>query len=204
MIDPRTLSAADVMTADVLTLEEDTPIEEALGLFEDYEVSGAPVLNAAGECVGVFSLADVARRESEIDEGTTPFAAGYFNFNPLGESLYLSKESYDDVEFERETVGDWMSRDLKVVAPDASVRDVARLMLRERVHRVLVMEGKELRGIVSSLDLVAVMAGEERPGRARPRAAKPAARRKAATRRPAAKARVRRASGRTRSTKRAR
>jgi CBS domain-containing protein len=166
MFDPRKLTAADIMTADVMTVKEDAPISEAVSIIEDYGVSGVPVVNAVDECVGVFTLADLARRETETEEGEAPRAAGYFNFDPLGESLYLDKDEYDEEAFERETVGEWMARDLKKVRPETSVSEVCRIMLREGVHRVVVMEGKALRGIVSSLDVVALLAG---PAGARPR-----------------------------------
>jgi hypothetical protein len=44
---------------------------------------------------------------------------------------------------------------------DLSVSRVARLMYDRRIHRVLVVEGGELQGLISSLDLVGVLASAE-------------------------------------------
>ena len=41
-----------------------------------------------------------------------------------------------------------------VVAPQASISDVARLMLRHKAHHVVVMENERIVGVVSSLDFV--------------------------------------------------
>ena len=43
------------------------------------------------------------------------------------------------------------------VAPDASVEEVARLMTREGFHRVPVVEGERLVGIVSTMDFVRLL-----------------------------------------------
>jgi predicted transcriptional regulator len=44
------------------------------------------------------------------------------------------------------------------VAPDASISAVAQLMVQNNVHHVVVQEGGNLRGVVSSLDLVRTLA----------------------------------------------
>jgi CBS domain-containing protein len=47
-----------------------------------------------------------------------------------------------------------MSRDVLSVAPDAPLQEAAHRMLEHRVHRLLVVEGGKLRGVVSALDLL--------------------------------------------------
>ena len=54
---------------------------------------------------------------------------------------------------------DVMTPDPISLGPDASVPDVARALCDNRVHRVLVVEDSQLRGIISSFDLVALLAG---------------------------------------------
>ena len=46
------------------------------------------------------------------------------------------------------------------VAPDHNVRDAAQRMIDARVHRVLVTQNDELVGILSSLDLVGLVASD--------------------------------------------
>lgn len=41
------------------------------------------------------------------------------------------------------------------VTPDASVRETAKLMLKKRIHHVVITENKRIKGIVSSIDFVA-------------------------------------------------
>ena len=55
------LTALDLMTGGVTTLTPDTSVLDASILFEQTGFSGAPVLNADGDLVGMFSLKDVSK-----------------------------------------------------------------------------------------------------------------------------------------------
>jgi CBS domain-containing protein len=51
-----------------------------------------------------------------------------------------------------------MARDVLAVSPGAPLAEAAQLMVERRVHRVLVLEGGRLAGLVSALDLVGLVA----------------------------------------------
>jgi CBS domain-containing protein len=51
-----------------------------------------------------------------------------------------------------------MIDDILSVVPDATLQEVAKVMLERPVHRVLVMEGGALLGLISSLDLLRLFA----------------------------------------------
>ncbi|MGH2628168.1 MAG: CBS domain-containing protein, partial [Anaerolineales bacterium] len=55
-------------------------------------------------------------------------------------------------------VGDIMSRTPKTIAPDAEVKLAAQEMLYLDVHRLLVVEGGALVGIISQSDIVRAVA----------------------------------------------
>jgi CBS domain-containing protein len=162
MLNSKKITAAEVMNDDPFTLREDTTIKEAMLTFEDYRITGAPVLNQADECVGVFSSTDLLKRGRELEEGEAPRAGAYFSSDPFSEDPeeYFAKEDYDDVVLGRETVGQWMTTEIRAVTTKTTLDDVCRLMVRHRIHRVLVMDEGRLRGIVSSFDVVKFIAGE--------------------------------------------
>jgi CBS domain-containing protein len=58
----RDLTARDLMTQDVFTLAETMPLRDAARALVARGVSGAPVVDAAGRCVGVLSAGDYLRR----------------------------------------------------------------------------------------------------------------------------------------------
>ena len=56
-----TLTAADLMSREVITLHEGDPLVQAAQLFAKEQISGAPVVDSEGRCVGLLSLADLVR-----------------------------------------------------------------------------------------------------------------------------------------------
>jgi CBS domain-containing protein len=53
-----------------------------------------------------------------------------------------------------------MTKEIVRVSPEATLREVSRTMLKQRVHRVLVVAQGNLVGVISTFDLVRVLAGE--------------------------------------------
>jgi CBS domain-containing protein len=56
------LTAADLMSRDVITVSQEMPMEEAARVLTRGQVSGAPVVDGEGRCVGVLSASDFVRR----------------------------------------------------------------------------------------------------------------------------------------------
>ena len=164
MVNARKICATDLMSTDLVTIHQETPVAEAIATLEDYHFSGAPVINDLGECVGVFSSADVLKQRREVEEGETPVSGSYF----AGDSLFeeaesFSREDYDVNVLGLETVGQWMTDQVKFVSPRATIEEVCRRMVTERIHRVLVMEGKRLLGIITCFDIVRLLGGLKTP-----------------------------------------
>jgi CBS domain-containing protein len=66
------LTAADLMTSNLLRLTERMPLREAARLLLENQVSGAPVVDANGKCVGVLSAIDFVRMAVRPDEHNKP------------------------------------------------------------------------------------------------------------------------------------
>lgn len=62
-------------------------------------------------------------------------------------------------------VRDVMRPEILAVGPDEPLDRAVQLMAFEGVHRVLVLEGDRLAGIVTSMDVLRELAGFPRPGR---------------------------------------
>jgi CBS domain-containing protein len=130
------LTAADLMVRDLLTLPQDTPLPEAARRLTHDQVSGAPVVGADGQCVGVLSATDCFRALGR--EGDAPFLAG-------------PAKAY-------------MTADPVTVAPGTPVRDLARMMLDAHIHRLIVVdERRRPVGVISSTDILAALAYTDRP-----------------------------------------
>jgi CBS domain-containing protein len=173
------LRVGDVMQTDVYRLDPETPIEEALAAFEDLHISGAPVVDEFDHLVGVLSAYDVARPDHIRGDG---IETGDHEFSMLepedtmrqqlaNDDVILDKETYSTRLWGGDTVSDWMSHTVISVPPSHSVRRACRVMAREDIHRVFVIEGGRLLGVLSSFDLVRYVAGELEPRRQREGAA---------------------------------
>jgi CBS domain-containing protein len=67
MVVDRPVSA--VMSAPVLSVRRDSPLQEAVQLMSEHHISGLPVLGEAGELVGELTEQDLMVRESGFDAG---------------------------------------------------------------------------------------------------------------------------------------
>jgi CBS domain-containing protein len=177
----RALRVRDVMTADVVTVSPETSLAEVLQILAAEHVGGVPVV-AGVAVVGVVSAADLLELEAsaaagEDDESGSPLDPWDFAPEPPeGEEaparFFLEgwQGAEDDLSarlaqaravgwrLDVRTASDVMTRRLCTTQPGASVRQAARAMIDHCVHRLLVMEGGALVGVVTTTDVVRAIA----------------------------------------------
>ena len=154
-------AASDVMQANPSVASPDWDVAELERAFFSKRCSGFPVVQR-GELVGVVSRSDLVRRlaveharEGEVSDFFREFAPAEEGDEAairLGESRALAERLAGC------TVADLMSPPTYVVEGDTPVEDIATLLVRHHIHRVPVVDAGKLVGIVSSLDLVALLA----------------------------------------------
>ncbi len=153
-------NAADVMKREVATVSPSWSLIELERGFGEKRVSGFPVVEG-GRLVGVVSRTDVLQ-QMDVERSRAGVFSDYFRSDdesPEAERAeVLKEEDFVSARMSGLTVRDVMSKPHFVAEPDTPLRDVARLMVRERIHRLPVVDDDALVGIVSSLDLVAVLA----------------------------------------------
>ena len=151
-------TAADVMTSPVLTVQADWELEHLASFFVEKNISGAPVTDASGEVIGVVSMTDIVRHNSvPVQEGPPEDTHEYY--------LASSGRQYTDEEmygFQIQTASGVTTRDLMTpmvfrVAEDASVQEMAGMMVSGGIHRILVSGDRPVVGIVTALDLLKVL-----------------------------------------------
>lgn len=146
-------TARDVMTREVLSVGEDWSVEELARFLADNSISGAPVTTKSGAVVGVVSLTDLVRSASTARMQPGPTQAFYADAVLRG----ISPEELAFMGFESEggvTVREIMTPLVFDVSEDAPLQQVADVMARGHIHRVLVTRGRNLVGIITALDLV--------------------------------------------------
>lgn len=155
---PTVPSARDLMTDRVLAAQADWSLQKLASFFTEHAISGAPVVSEYGRAIGVVSLTDIARHDSEAsetpdDDEQTP---AYF----LGEAAPKTNAS-DTLqrlqEHPQTTVYDIMMPAVFTIEADVSIHEVADRMVRGRLHRLLVVRPgtkRDVVGIVSTIDLL--------------------------------------------------
>ncbi|MFW5904818.1 MAG: HPP family protein [bacterium] len=173
----------DIMQPDVITIPPNASVQDLVRLLDRHRVTGMPVVDEQEILVGVVSMRDVLRlaremrdvpeavrwglgtsleREEAALPGTPPLEGEFFAYYITAEGAYVDVtdqiRSFPEDLFEGYRVEDIMTSAPHTVSPDAEVKELAERLLECGVHRALVADSGQLRGIVTTTDLVRVVA----------------------------------------------
>ena len=139
------MQAKDIMTVNVITVSEDSPVHEVVGLLLKHRISAVPVIDNARKVVGIVSEGDLLR-----GEGTSRAAARH----PWWlEAVFVGQTvAYDKAHGRR--AGAVMTRNVITVEEDTPVNEIAELLERHHIKRVPVLSDGKLAGIVSRANLL--------------------------------------------------
>ncbi len=138
-----------LMTRDVICIGPEASLKEAARRMVEAGVSGLPVTEGGGRLVGIVSEADFVAEEADRRREKR---AGLLRF--------LFREA--EMATRERLVRDVMSTELITLGPDADHAEAARIMQRERIKRVPVVEDGNLVGLVSRSDIIRVFARPDR------------------------------------------
>lgn len=121
------LTAGDLMSHDLVSVSRETSMREAGRLLLLHQISGLPVVELDGTCVGVLSTTDFLRWQiTNAEQSSTGKVEQYMTLDPV------------------------------TVTIDTPLTELAQRMADAHVHRVLVVDRLyRLVGIISSTDVLA-------------------------------------------------
>ena len=177
------LRLRDIMTTDVVTISPELTVRDAMALLASRHLSGAPVL-AAGKVVGVISATDLMEFAASLPGVPTPRAQpdepddwqvpalelgedevpeAYFSelWDDAGADVTTRMNDVEGPEWnslDEHTVAEAMTRSVFSLPPGTAVEFAAYRMRALGVHRVLVMQGDALVGIVTTKDIANAVA----------------------------------------------
>jgi len=146
------LTARDIMTTAVHSVTPETGIEDLARQFVATNVNAMPVIDAAGQLVGIVSQSDLVELDRPLH---IPTVIALFDW-----VLYLESEKKFRSEVERITarkVADICRREVVTCTPETTVAEIAELMSEQKAHLVPVLAGGKVVGVVSRLDIVRSM-----------------------------------------------
>jgi CBS domain-containing protein len=141
----------DIMTTDIITVKENSKIRELVNVFAENEIYGVPVLDEEDFVIGVVSSIDILKKEESENFYSKSFLFD-FNINLFEDSRFFDKP-----------VSSIMTKELITVTPDDTIEEMARIMYENKIHRVLVIKYDKLIGIVSTFDLLKLLAAKNKP-----------------------------------------
>lgn len=155
----------DVMEKDVVTVPPDMPVRDLVQILAKQRISGAPVIGAEGEILGVVSATDVMALAAygadahvgdprQDEEGAMDEESAWY-FRSVDTPFDFEAKSGEAAEY---LVEDIMTPAAFSVRADDTVRELARFLLRGRIHRALVLDEGSLCGIVTTFDVLQAVA----------------------------------------------
>lgn len=128
----------DLMTPGVFAVGVEDDLETVTNLMDDRSIRHAPVVDSAGNLVGLVTQRDLLR-------------------TGLGGQGQLPPETERQARL-HVIVGEIMIPDVVTARPDQDIREAARIMLENKFGCLPVVENQRLVGIVTESDFVRLMA----------------------------------------------
>ena len=143
------ITAKDIMTRDVITISPETEIAQAAQLLLTKRINGVPVVNEAGELVGILCQSDLIIQQKNIPiPSLFTLLDGYI---PLTSSKKIDREVEKIAAKKAE---DAMTANPVTVSPDTEIEKVAALMVEKSYHTLPVVDAGKLVGIVGKEDVL--------------------------------------------------
>lgn len=148
--------AKDYMKRDVVSFGPHDSVFDVAEVLSKNNISGAPVVDGM-KVVGMISVSDIVKfMRVKVPE------SNFFTNEPHSLSMLVAGFVKEGIDFAREIkkisknmVGDFMSKDVVSISPDATLIEVAEILDKHRIDRLPVIDGKgKLVGIISRTDLL--------------------------------------------------
>jgi CBS domain-containing protein len=129
------MHVSELMQRPVKTVSVDAAVSDAVVTLADSHISALSVVDGMGRMVGVVSSTDILTCEAEAEDATAREAL-----------------------FEDTIVRDIMTLHPLTVSPDTDVKEAAQQMLYAEIHRLFVVNGERVVGVISTTDIMRAVA----------------------------------------------
>lgn len=140
------MKAREIMTTRVLTIRQDQSLIDAARLMLKRRVSGLPVVDAAGELVGIVTEGDLLRR---TETGTERHRARWLEF-----LIGPGKAAEEFTRTHGRKVSEVMTPSPFALNEEAPLDEIVAQMERHRIKRLPIVRDRKVVGIVSRANLV--------------------------------------------------
>ncbi len=127
------------MSQPAITVSETMVLPAVREFMQEHHVRRLPVVDAAGRLVGIVTEGDINR----VSDSHVTDVRDYNLYHRITDL----------------PIGEIMTRDVISIAPDAPVREVARLLLEHRIGGVPVVATGQIVGMITEVDVFRMVVG---------------------------------------------
>jgi CBS-domain-containing membrane protein len=139
--------AKDVMkTENIISVLPETPVKEVARLLIENKISAIPVVNKFNEILGVVSEGDLI---SKVVKPHEPGLGSFLFHAALASNDKVLEYRKAMARWNAKTAEDAMTAPAICVSKDASIEEVGKIMLDDKVKRVFVADEGHLLGVIS-------------------------------------------------------
>lgn len=152
---PSNIKAKDIMKKNVITINPEATVAELAELLKENRITGVPVVDNNNKLVGVISGTDVIKRTDFISKELAKYEDEP-DYDPYDGCIHIHR--YFTEEFFDMKVKDLMSTPVYSMSPNSNLQDICKTLWEKRIHRVILAENDEVKGIIATLDIVRLFA----------------------------------------------
>ncbi len=139
------VTAADIMERNVLTVKPGAPVGEVSALFKLHNIKGAPVVDGSGNLIGIVTEDDLVFGQLGVPEEQREMMASDEPRSGPRSQVTLR-------------VAEIMTQNPIAASEDTPLEELCRLMSRLKIHRIPIVHGTQVVGIVSTIDVCRIVA----------------------------------------------
>jgi CBS domain-containing protein len=147
------ITAAEIMTSPAVVVAPEDNLAELALVLSTKHISAVPVCNPDKTLIGIVSEGDILRPFRESERQRRDWWLGL-----IAEGEELSQNFLDYLRRDLRTAADVMTRHVITADEQATLPQLAELMVKHGVKRIPILRAGRVAGIVSRADVVAAIA----------------------------------------------
>ncbi|MEH6356733.1 MAG: CBS domain-containing protein [Marinobacter sp.] len=148
------LLAREIMTPSIKTVPQSWTMDRLARFLTDNEIAGSPVADDNGEIIGIVTLKDITEFRRKP---CRPETEAQLTEDEAREARRLRMAIYKGMGKLPVEVRDIMTSNLLSVEEDTPVREIAKTMMAEHLHRIFVTLDGKITGIITTYDLLKII-----------------------------------------------
>jgi CBS domain-containing protein len=149
------VKAGDIMKKEVISVHPEMPVDKLGRFFIEHDISGAPVLDAQGQLVGIVTEYDLISQSKKFH---IPSMLRIFDaIIPLKGSEAIEKEIQ---RMAASQVSDICTTDVTTIGEDTPLEEIATIMAEKHITLLPVVRDGKVIGVVGKHEVIRGVAGE--------------------------------------------